>query len=79
MSSISLTALCLARRSLSAVHSAGRWKSSPCSVLYSRLAAYVAVSSSNVVSWTPLVFTFSKTVHTASFGVALLSRMTGIW
>jgi hypothetical protein len=39
--------------------------------------ANVAVSNSNTFSGTPPVLTFSNTVHTASFGVPLCSRMTG--
>jgi hypothetical protein len=40
-------------------------------------AANVAVSSSNTLSGTPPVLTFSKTVQTASLGVDLLSTITG--
>ena len=42
-------------------------------------AANVAVSNSKTLSGTPPVLTFSKTVQTASLGVALVKTITGTW
>ena len=53
------------------------WRACQSSLSRKFSAANVAVSNSKTLSGTPPVLTFSKTVHTASFGVPFVRTITG--